>query len=261
MNVDGLRLRGLFVGPAPSLASSAVIVYAVLLVGAAASVESSISASLACYAVLLFVILTHLGFSGARSELQPALAGLALVAVLKVGAFVLPQRLVSEAYWEALPCLLALAIVVWLSAVREDLVPLGIASPLRLPGRTNQLLIGATGPLLAVFFSVVDPSTSRLTLMSTPVGVLGAAALSGLTLEIVFRGCLQIALVQLFGPSGIALTALLYAGLFVGSGSHFALLVGLATGLVWGALAARTRAVSGVVIAHGLFALIWAALH
>jgi membrane protease YdiL (CAAX protease family) len=256
---------GRFVGQGSWFARGAVIAYVVLLVGAeAAALEFSIAVSLACYAALLFVILTHLGLFSARPELQAALAGLALVSVLKVAAIALPQQLVPDVYWEAFPAALALATVFALRRVVAS-PPVGVRRWPGLGGLLTQLVIAATGPPFAVgavyVHSVIHPATPEPTLMPTPASVFAVAAFSGFTLEIVFRGYVQLSLIRLFGPSGIAIASLLYAGLFLGSGSGFIILLGLVTSLVWGLAAAGTKRVSGVATGHALFALWWAALH
>jgi membrane protease YdiL (CAAX protease family) len=246
----------------------ALIVYIAALVGAeGAALLFSIEFSLACYAALLFVLLTHLAlFSSGRPELQAALAGLALVPTLEVGAVALPQRLVPEAYWEALPAALAFATVL---ALRGFVGPsLGGFRSWRASGLLAwglQLVIAATGPLLALVaafvLSALHRHVSEPALVPTRASILTVAAFSGLTLEIVFRGVVQPSLVRLFGPPGIALASLLYAGLFLGSGSGFLIVLGLVTGVIWGLLAAATRTVSGVAVSHALFALSWAALY
>lgn len=255
------ELEGPIVGAVTGAETAVVVAYVGLLVGAAAVLQHSISAGLACYAGLLFVILTHLGFAEKRPDLQPCLVGLALVCVLKLGAFVLPQQLLSRSYWEALPCLLALAIVVVLRAQNLQPPARGVPRSRRLKSGATQLAIAATGPPLALVYTSVEPNAPALAFTGTPVAVLAVAALSGFTLEFVFRSWVQASLVELVGSPGILLTGLLYGSLFVGSAPDFALLVGVATSLFWGALAAATQTARGVILAHALFALSWAMLH
>jgi membrane protease YdiL (CAAX protease family) len=262
---DDFGRDGPFVGPGSRFARGTVISYVVLLVGAeVTALEFSIRVSLACYAALLIVILTHLVLFPARPEIQAALASLALVPLLKVGAIALPQQLVPDAYWEAFPAVLALATVFALRGVVAG-APIGAHRSTGLAGWATQVVIAATGPAFAIgagyVLSGVHPATPDPTLTHTQGSVLGVAAFSGCTLEIVFRGYVQFALIRLFGRSGIAIASLLYAGLFLGSGSGFIILLGLVTGLVWGLAAAGTRTVSGVATGHALFALSWAALY
>ena len=72
-----------------------LLAYIAALIGAdAAAIAFSVEVSIACYAALLFVILTQLAlFSSEAPEGQAALTGLALVATLKIGAVALPERL------------------------------------------------------------------------------------------------------------------------------------------------------------------------
>jgi hypothetical protein len=262
---DNFGGDGRLVGPGSRFARGAVITYVVLLVGAeATALAFSIEVSLACYAALLVVILTHLALFPARPEIQAALASLALVPLLKVGAIALPQQLMPNAYWEAFPAALALATIFALRGVVAG-PPIDAPPRPRLARWPTQFAIAATGPAFAIgagyVLAAVHPATPEPMLRHAPISVLGVAALSGCTLEIVFRGYVQFSLISLFGQSGIAITSLLYAGLFLGSGSGFITLLGLVTGLSWGLAAAWTRAISGVATGHALFAMSWAALY
>lgn len=244
-----------------------LLAYIAALIGAdAAAIAFSVEVSLACYAALLFVILTQLAlFSSEAPEGQAALTGLALVATLKIGAVALPQRLVPEVYWDAFPAALALIVVI-------ALVRLGPASPgaLRPPRSLHrgewwpQLVIAAAGPAIAVAAAyvlvTVDSSLASPMLVSRPPSVLIVAAFSGLMLEVVFRGILQPSLACSFGPLAVVLASVLYAGLFLSTGSVFLVVLGLVTGLAWGLFAATTGTSRGVAVSHALYALTWTVL-
>jgi hypothetical protein len=256
------RLDGPVVGEASSSVRLTVVAYVVLLALAeVAALELSVSASLVCYGVLTFALLTHLGLSASHPALQPALIGIALVSILQLGAIVLPQQLISETYWEALPCALALATIAALRRAGAGLPQVGTV--LRSPPAllTSALVAVATGPVLALVLSLVGAGARPLAPRVPSFGVLLVAGVSGFTLELIFRGYLQVSLIRMFGPAGIVITSFLYGGLFIASGSVFLVLAGLVTGLVWGALAVTTQTVWGVAFAHVLFAMAWALLH
>jgi len=242
-----------------------VVVYLVALLAAQASASIfSIEVSIACNSALLLVLLNHYAFA-ASAEVRPALVGLALVPLLRIESIALPQQFIPSVYWEALPMALVLATVVWMQLLPGASGDINLRSrPSKHAGLT-QLLMSLTGIAFAVAaayaVSALDLTSARPSLVSTPATVLLVAAFAGVTLEIVFRGVVQPALVALWGWHGITLTSLLYAGLFIGSGSSwFFVVLAFATGFVWGAVSARTGRLSGVAGSHALYAMTWAAL-
>jgi membrane protease YdiL (CAAX protease family) len=249
------------------LARLTVLAYIAALIGADALARPfSIEVSQACYAGLLLGLLTHSALvSPAHPRFQVALASLALVPTLKLGAVVLPQRVVPDEYWEIFPAALALATVIALRKLGG--IPRNSTS-LRRGARFDlrvQLPIAATGPpfalAAAVVLSALDLTPGEPGLTTTPVSVFVVAAFSGLTLEIVFRGVIQPSLVEVFGPLAIVPVSLLYAGIFLDSGSAFIVVLGLVSGLVWGLFTYASGRVSGVSASHALFALSWTVLY
>jgi membrane protease YdiL (CAAX protease family) len=245
-------------------AQRTIIVYLVAFVAAQASAGIfSIEVSVACNSALLFVLLNHFAFA-ASAEVRPALVGLALVPLLRIESIALPQQFIPSDYWEPLPMALVLATVVGLrrvdasSQIRTRSQPSWHAWPAQLA----MSLLGVSSAVAAAYaVSAFDLTSARPAFVSTPATVLLVAAFSGVTLEIVFRGVVQPALVALCGWHGVTLTSLLYAGLFVGSGSSwFFVVLAFATGFVWGAFSARTGRISGVAGSHALYAMTWAAL-
>ncbi len=241
-----------------------VVAYACALVGAdATAAVVSLEISLACFAALLFMLLSHLLLVPLSPQTRAALMALCLVPVLKIAAAALPQQLVPEAYWELLPCVLVLATIALLRGATGWTI-IALPRP-RVAAWAAQLVVAAGGPALALAaaytLSAVDDSVPRPEYTTTPVAVLCVAAVSGLTLEIVFRGIIQSALLRLLGPLGWLAAALLYAGLFASTGSGFIVGVAAITGLLWGAAAGMTRATVGVAASHALFAVTWALLY
>jgi hypothetical protein len=244
-----------------------IVVYLGALIAAQATASIfSIEVSIACNSALLFVVLNHFAFA-ASAEVRPALVGLALVPLLRIESIALPHQFIPSVYWEALPMALVLATVVGLRRVADASGQIGCPSrPFghAWPAQLNQLamsLLGVSFAVVAAYaLSALDLADERPALVSTPASVLLVAAFSGVTLEIVFRGVIQPELVALFGWQGVLLTSLVYAGLFIGSGSWFFVVLAFSTGLVWGSFSALTRRVSGVAGSHALYAMSWAAL-
>lgn len=243
-----------------------IVVYLTGLVGAQASATLfSTEVSVACDSVLLLALLNHFALAPASPEVRAALASLALVPLLRIAAVALPQQFIPSAYWEALPAALVLATVFGLRGVVD---PQGRMRSRSHPGSRRgwppQLAMSLLGPPFALAsayaLSALDLASAQPGLVSTPGAVLLVAAFSGLMLEIVFRGVIQPALVALCGWHGIALTSLLYAGLFIGSASWFFVVLAFTTGVVWGSFSALTRRVTGVAGSHALFAMMWATL-
>ena len=241
-----------------------IVVYLGALIAAQASASIfSIEVSVACNSALLFVLLNHFAFA-ASAEVRPALVGLALVPLLRIESIALPQQFIPSVYWEALPMALVLATVVGLRRVADASGQIGFRSQpseQAWPAQLAMSLLGVSFAVAAAYaLSALDLADERPALVSTPASVLLVAAFSGVTLEIVFRGLIQPELVALFGWQGVLLTSLVYAGLFIGSGSWFFVVLAFSTGLVWGSFSALTRRVSGVAGSHALYAMSWAAL-
>jgi hypothetical protein len=243
-----------------------IVLYVTGLIGAQASATLfSTEVSVACDSVLLLALLNHFALAPASAEMRAALASVALVPLLRIEAVALPQQFIPSAYWEALPAALVLATVFGLRRV----VDLGgqirsrshLSSERGWPAQLAMSLLGPPFALASAYaLSALDLASARPGLVSTPAAVLLVAAFSGVMLEIVFRGVIQPALMALCGWHGVALTSLLYAGLFIGSASWFFVVLAFTTSVVWGSFSALTRSVRGVARSHGLFAMTWAAL-
>jgi hypothetical protein len=241
-----------------------IVVYLGALIAAQASASVfSIEVSVACNSALLFVLLNHFAFA-ASAEVRPALVGLALVPLLRIESIALPHQFLPSIYWEALPMALVLATVVGLRRVAGASGQIGFRSQPSehaWPAQLAMSLLGVSFAVAAAYaLSALDLADERPALVATPASVLLVAGFSGVTLEIVFRSVIQPELVALFRWQGVLLTSLVYAGLFIGSGSWFFVVLAFSTGLVWGSFSALTRRVSGVAGSHALYAMSWAAL-
>lgn len=238
---------------------------ATLVMAEIASALLSLEVSLACYAGLLLTLLNlPLVLPSLTAEGRAAIVTLGLVPALKIAAMALPMRAVSEAYWEAFPAVVALVTVVAMRRVVNG--PVGILDVRRggpRGGWTVQVAIAGGGLVIAwqaaAFLSVLEPTTADPGPTATPATVLAIAALSGVSLEVVFRGAIQQSLVGIFGQlGGIGLASVLYASMFAASNSLFLVGLALLTGIAWGIASAATRTLSGVAASHALFSMAWA---
>jgi membrane protease YdiL (CAAX protease family) len=183
------------------------------------------------------------------------LAVLMLLPLLRLLSLVMPVRGASELGWYALvgvPLLLAVVLAA------RTLPPEWTAQAMfRRPARL-QAAIALTGiPLGLVAYLILRPAELVRSAEPTRLvaGSLVLVVFVGFTEELLFRGLLQRVLRELFGSAGIALAAAVYAVSAVGSLSAGYVLFAGVTGLFFGWCVARTRALLGVCLAHGLLAI------
>lgn len=241
-----------------SSSSPVVLLYAVAVVAAdAGSLFVGVETELAYYAVLLAAMLNHYSFGRLSTVAQNALLVLALIPLVKIAAFTSPQNDIPDTYSEVLPAGVGLLALVSLCGLAgTTLLPW---TPRSRTGWLTQILVALVGPLLALFATsgiACAPPEPRASEGYIAVVIVG---FSGLAHELIFRGAIQPKLVALFGPSGVGITSILYASVFVATGSGAVVVLALVTGLFWGVIAAATRSLSGVVASHVLFAMTWSA--
>ena len=226
----------------------------------------SMEVSAACYAALLVALLNlPLIVRSLTAQERAVVMALALVPALKIAAVALPQLFVPARYWEALSALMALALVFALRIFAEPSLSAARTAWIRLR-EPEQLAIAAAGPVMAVaaaaWYSAVNSGIGMPGIVASSTSALATAALSGVALEIVFRGVIQASLIPVLGRAfGVAVSSFLYAALFIGSGSSFLIVLALVTGAVWGTVAATTRTVTGVAVSHAFFAMFWVVLY
>jgi membrane protease YdiL (CAAX protease family) len=123
------------------------------------------------------------------------------------------------------------------------------------------LLLALTGPLIgALVYAGANPTvlTAGLSLSGVIEGLNRAAVwpalallVAGLSEELLFRGVLLTAAVDLLGPAcGVAFSALVYASLYLGYPWPFSALM-LLIGVLLGTLALRRGTLLGLAFAHG----------
>jgi membrane protease YdiL (CAAX protease family) len=246
-------------GNAPRLADSlAILAFAVALIGGeAVAIAVGVQAALVYEAV----VLAAMSFYGALGRLSltalRVLFVLAIVPLTRVASIALPQRIIPQIYWDALPAAVALFAVAGIRLfVGEQLLPWFPRSSRGWVVQVAVALAGIPLAIAAVMGSLSSPLDAHLARPYVTVALV--AGFAGLALEVLFRGAIQPALVRMFGWSGVALTTLVYAGMFLGTGSTWLVVAALVTGTIWGVTAAATRAMAGVAVSHMLFAMIWA---
>jgi membrane protease YdiL (CAAX protease family) len=218
-----------------------------------------------CDAALLFGLLHQASVERARAD-DDARAGargdllfaaLALVPLLQILSVSVPIPDVRSIYWYAMIGVPAAAALV-LTARLGGRDGLRRAFPFR--WSPVQLLVAATGVPLGVAAFVIARHDGLLTTRPTPhdllVGIPLLFVFVGVYEELLFRGLLQGALVDVLGRrSGLLWGGAVFGISYLGSGSVAYLAFFAATGLFFGWIVLRTRSLLGVVIAHGLLAV------
>ncbi|HZE04440.1 MAG TPA: CPBP family intramembrane glutamic endopeptidase [Solirubrobacteraceae bacterium] len=200
------------------------------------------------------VVFAALNVYARRSELRPAaaLAVLALVPLMMLIGAAIPGKHLAPALRDGLVAALLLQ-ALWVTA---GIVSLDWA-PLELPGRDvrRQLRIAACGiPLGIVAELLLRPHP--LVRAGNPAGIVVAVVVLGClaapSLELLFRWAVQDQLAALYGDAGLVVTNVLFAGLYLVTGSAgYVALMGI-TGLGLSLAVRRTGSVWGAVGAHAL---------
>jgi membrane protease YdiL (CAAX protease family) len=216
-------------------------------------------AGAACDAVVLVAILNAYAAAPDRPEsrLFPALA---LAPLLRLLSLTIPNRHIADIWWYAMvgaPLLLAV-------------FPAGRVVPVSWPGLRirrmdvrSQMPIALIGvPLGIAAYEILKPDAviSPLGAASAVGGSVILIVFAALPEELVFRGLIQGAAREVFGPLGLLIVSVLSAGLYIGSESvayvAFMGAVALAlsfevdrTGLIWGAIVARSLIDIGLLLA------------
>jgi membrane protease YdiL (CAAX protease family) len=126
---------------------------------------------------------------------------------------------------------------------------------LTLRGWPLQLAIGLTGLVFGAVEYVIlrpDPLAPALKLAYVWQPALILLVSTGFLEELVFRGLIQNAAVDVLGRWGLVYVAVLFAALHIGYQSLVDVLFVLGVGLFLGWAVYRTRSLLGVTISHGL---------
>ncbi|MGH2457600.1 MAG: lysostaphin resistance A-like protein [Chloroflexota bacterium] len=118
-----------------------------------------------------------------------------------------------------------------------------------------QLLVAATGPALGYAeYWILQPApvVDGLTWERLWAPVLIVVVSTGLLEEVLFRGLIQRAAVEVMGRPGVVYAALIYAAFHLGYRSSLDLIFVLGVGLFFGLVVAKTGSLLGVTLSHGL---------
>lgn len=233
-------------------------------------------AGLVAYAALLLVLLWQYARAGADATLvwypdrdRPGLAearvlpataparglflALTLAPLTRLVTFALPLAVMPEVSWYAAVSL-PLFVAAVLAARRLQLAPAGIGLQFG-TGLPVQILIGLSGIVLGYAeYQIVKPAplVRSLTLGEVWLPALILMIGTGLFEELIFRGLLQRTAVDLLGRNAVLYVVAVYAILHLGYKSATDLVLAAGLGLVFGVVAATTRSILGVALAHGL---------
>lgn len=246
---------GLASGATSPVVESLVLFYIVAIVGAeVVAVRVGIVPATLCHAIIVFLLLLHY----MRLEGIPhreALPVLALAPLLRILSVTMPLGQVPQIYWYALiglPLLISTALTVRLLRVTWTCVGLGRSR------WDVQALIALGGlPLSVIAYLILRPRPviAAFTWGNLASGSLILIVFVGFAEELVFRGVLQRAILGIFGPSGILLSAVIFAAMYTGASSPAYTLFMGGVGLYFGWCVYRTGSLWGVVMAHSILVI------
>jgi membrane protease YdiL (CAAX protease family)/LysM repeat protein len=239
---------------APSIAWKIPLAYLVALVLAEVLTAFLLPAGgMILYGLILAALLVHSSRAVSGQE-RSFLVILALVPLTRLVALTLPPGYIDPIYWYLLiGVLLSIAVVICARLAGYSRPEIGLRiSAGELP---LQLLIGLSGLGIGLVEYLIlrpEPYLQSFNWSRFLLAALILLVFSGLLGEVIFRGLLQTASLQLLGRWGILYSALVFALLGLGYRSllnfGFVFLVALGFGVI----AASTRSLVGVSFAHGL---------
>lgn len=232
-----------------------IATYVVLIAGAEAlTVLGWIALGLFCHLALVVALVNHYALSG-RVRYRRVLPVLALVSLLRVLSWTMAVPSWPQVSWYALasvPALMATA----LTARFLDVPAAKLGLQLR--SWQEQLPIAASGlPLSFAAFLLLRPRPlfADLYWNSALIGSVVLIVFVAFVEEILFRGLLQRAAVQVLGSGGLLVSSELFVVAYIGSLSvTFVVLMAL-VGLFFGWCVRRTGSIWGVVLAHSLWVI------
>lgn len=240
----------------PTLLRLRPVIYLVLHLLAIASAEAvtvflDVRVGMVFYGLLLLALLVQAAWTDQGSERNVMLA-LSFAPLIRLLSLSLPLEHFSSSY-QYLVIGLPLAIAAYLGIRAMNLS----ASRLGLNGRAlpTQLLVAFTGlglgyaqyrtlqpePIVAVF---------RWQQIWLPALIL--LLVTGLLEELLFRGLMQSAAVEMLGRWGVVYVAVLFAVMQLGQRSAAVLLTAFIAGIFFGLITLRTGSILGPALAHGL---------
>jgi membrane protease YdiL (CAAX protease family) len=245
------RLRTLYLEWATTWTFIALAYLAAIAIAEILTAYAPPRTGLVAHAAVLLVVLIHAARVEGKKE-QALLVSLAFAPLIRVISLSLPLAEIPLLYWYPITSIPLFA------AVLIAAPTLGFSWPdlgLNLRSWGLQLVIGLSGIALGVFeYWILRPDplvdTFEWTALLWPALILLIS--TGLLEEMIFRGLLQRASLDVLGVWGIGYIAVLFAVLHTGYKSLLDVLFVGAVGLFFGWVVHRTRSLLGVTLAHGL---------
>lgn len=245
------RLRTLYLEWATTWTFIALAYLAAIAVAEILTAFAPARTGLVAHAAVLLVVLIHAARVEGKKE-QAFLVSLAFAPLIRVVSLSLPLADLPVLYWYPITSIPLFA------AVLIAAPTLGFRWPdlgLNLRRWGLQLVIGLSGIAFGVFeYWILRPDplvdTFKWTALLWPALILLIS--TGLLEEMIFRGLLQQASLDVLGVWGVGYVAILFAVLHTGYKSLLDVLFVGAVGLFFGWVVYRTRSLLGVTLAHGL---------
>lgn len=201
--------------------------------------------------LILLILIAHASLAG-QHPARGIYLGLTLAPLIRILSLSMPLGTIPIIYWYAITALpLLAATFVSIRVLGYSRSEVGL-TPGRLP---LQVLIGLIGlPLGVVEYLILRPQPLA---DSFAFGALWLPFLilmigTGFTEELIFRGVLQKAAVEKLRIGALVYVSLLFSVLHMGYYSAVELIFVFAVGLFFAWVAARSRSILGVTLAHGL---------
>ena len=245
------RLRTLYLEWATTWTFIALAYLAAIAIAEILTTFAPARTGLVAHAAVLLGILIHAARVDGQKE-QAFLVSLAFAPLIRVLSLSLPLADLPLLYWYPITSIpLFAAVLIAAPTLGFGRAALGLS--LRRWGL--QLVIGLSGIAFGVFeYWILQPeplvSTFEWTDLLWPALILLVS--TGLLEELIFRGLLQRAAIDVLGIWGIGFVAILFAVLHTGYRSLLDVLFVGAVGLFFGWVVHRTRSLLGVTLAHGL---------
>ena len=245
------RLRALYLQWAATWTFIALAYLAAIAVAEILTTFAPARVGLVTHAVVLLGMLLHAARVEGKKE-QAFLVSLAFAPLIRVLSLSLPLGDVPLLYWYPITSIPLFAAILVAAPILGYRWP-DLGMNLRRWGL--QLVIGLSGIALGVFeYWILRPqplvSTFEWTALLWPALILLVS--TGLLEEMIFRGILQQASMDVLGVWGIGYVAVLFAVLHTGYRSLLDVVFVLVVGFIFGWVVHRTRSLLGVTLAHGL---------
>ncbi len=207
---------------------------------------------------IVLVGLVNFSYFAEIQEARRIILPLALVPLMRILSVTIPVPHVAPLFWYPLigiPLLLAGLISIYMTGLPALSFQIGRRK------WAGQIAFGLLGiPIGLLAARMLPPGMITIPTRSAGWIILGTiilALFNAVPEEIIFRGLVQNALWEVFGPIGLAITAVVYSSLFTGT-LHLSYIIfyGL-TGLLFTLWVKLTKSLWGAIIAHSLINVIF----